>query len=53
MINFTVQAAKRFRINWKDLEDRSGDFWKVDVMMVERVPVLFIVLEYSLFETKK
>ena len=49
MINLSNKAAKRFRINWKDLEERSGDFWKVDVVMVERVSMLFIVHEYTLF----
>ena len=49
MINLSNKAAKRFRINWKDLEERSGDFWKVDVVIVERVPMLFIVHEYTLF----
>ena len=49
MINLTNKAAKRFRINWKNLEERSGDFWKVDVVMIERVPMLFIVHEYTLF----
>ncbi|WP_319407257.1 hypothetical protein [uncultured Desulfosarcina sp.] len=49
MINLSNKAAKRFRINWKDLEERSGDFWKVDAVMVERVPMLFIVHEYTLF----
>ena len=49
MINLSNKAAKRFRINWKDLEERSGDLWKVDVVMVERVPMLFIVHEYTLF----
>ena len=49
MINFSIKAAKRFRVKWADLQDRSGDFWKVDVMMVDRVPVLFIIHEYTLF----
>jgi len=49
MINLSNKAAKRFRINWKDLEERSGDFWKVDAVMVGRVPMLFIVHEYTLF----
>jgi hypothetical protein len=49
MINLSNKAAKRFHINWKDLEDRSGDFWKVDVAMAGRVPILFIVHEYTLF----
>jgi hypothetical protein len=45
MIDLSNQAAKRFRINWKDLDERSGDFWKVDAVMVGRVPMLFIVHE--------
>jgi len=49
MINLSNKAAKRFRINWKDLDERSGDFWKVDMVMLERVPMLFIVHEYTLF----
>jgi len=49
MIDLSNQAAKRFRINWKDLNERSGDFWKVDAVMVGRVPMLFIVHEYTLF----
>jgi len=49
MINLSNKAAKRFRINWKELEERSGDFWKVDAVMVERVPMLFIVHEFTLF----
>jgi hypothetical protein len=49
MINLSNKAAKRFGIRWKDLEERSGDFWKIDVVMIERVPMLFIVHEYTLF----
>jgi hypothetical protein len=49
MINLSHKAAKRFGIKWKDLEERSGDFWKVDAVMIGRVPMLFIVHEYSLF----
>lgn len=49
MINLSKKAAERFRIPWTDLEERSGDFWKVDVVMVERVPMLFIVHEHTLF----
>ena len=49
MINLSNKAAKRFHIIWKDFEERSGDFWKVDVVMLGRVPMLFIVHEYTLF----
>jgi hypothetical protein len=49
MINLTNKAAKRFRVKWSNLEERSGDFWKIDVQMIERVPMLFIVHEYTLF----
>jgi hypothetical protein len=49
MINLSNKAAKRFHINWKDLEERSGDFWRVDVVMIGRTPMLFIVHEYTLF----
>ncbi len=49
MINLSNKAAKRFRIIWKELEDRSGDFWKVDVFMIGRVPMLLVVHEYTLF----
>ena len=49
MINLSNKAAKRFHISWKDLEERAGDFWKVDVVMIQRVPMLFIVHEYTLF----
>ena len=49
MINLSNKAAKRFRIAWKDLEERVGDFWKVDVVIIDRVPMLFIVHEYTLF----
>jgi hypothetical protein len=49
MINLSNAAAKRFGINWKDLGERTGDFWKINAVMVERVPMLFIVHEYTLF----
>ena len=49
MINLSKKAAERFRIKWKDLEERSGDFWKVEAVMIGRVPILFIVHEYTLF----
>ena len=49
MINLSQKAAKRFGIKWTDLKERSGDFWKVDVEMIARVPLLFIVHEYTLF----
>jgi len=49
MINLSNKAAIRFKAKWKDLEERSGDFWKVDIMMIGRVPMLLIVHEYTLF----
>jgi len=49
MINLTNKAAKRFGIDWKDLEERSGDFWKIDAVMLMRVPMLFVVHEHTLF----
>jgi len=49
MINLSNKAAKRFRVKWSSLEERSGDFWKVDVQMFDRVPMLLIVHEYTLF----
>ncbi len=49
MIDLSNKAAKRFRVKWSSLEERSGDFWKVDVQMFDRVPMLFIVHEYTLF----
>lgn len=49
MINLSNKAAKRFGINWKNLEERTGDFWKIDAVTVGRVPMLFIVYEYTLF----
>jgi len=53
MINLSQKAAKRFRIKWKDLEQRSGDFWKIDMMMIGRVPMLLIVHEATLFTMVK
>jgi hypothetical protein len=49
MINLSNKAAIRFKSKWKELEERSGDFWKVDIMMIGRVPMLLIVHEYTLF----
>lgn len=49
MIDLSHKAAKRFCINWKDLDERSGDFWKVDAVMIGRAPMLFVVHEYTLF----
>ncbi len=49
MINLSNKAAIRFKTKWKDLEERSGDFWKVDIMMIGRVPMLLIVHEHTLF----
>jgi len=36
-------------LKWEDLLERSGDRWKVDIMMVGRVPMALIVHEYTLF----
>ena len=49
MINLSNKAAKRFNISWAELVERSGDFWKVDIVMLGRIPMLFIVHEYTLF----
>ncbi len=49
MINLSKKAAKRFNIKWTDLKEQSGDFWKIDVIMVSHYPVLLIVHEYTLF----
>ena len=42
MINLSNKAAIRFKVKWKELEERSGDFWKVDIMMIGRVPMLLV-----------
>lgn len=47
MIDLSNKAAQRFGIKWKHLEERSGDFWKVDVVMIGRIPMLCIVHEYT------
>ena len=49
MIDLSKKAAGRFKLKWDDLPERSGDRWKVDVMMVGRVPMLLIVHVYTLF----
>jgi len=49
MIDLSSKAAKRFGIKWSSLEERSGDFWKVDIQILDRVPMLFIVHEVTLF----
>lgn len=49
MIDVSKKAAGRFRLKWDDLLERSGDHWKVDIMMVERVPMLLIVHVHTLF----
>ena len=49
MIDLSKKAASRFGLKWDDLPERTGDHWKVDVMMVGRVPMLLIVHAYTLF----
>jgi hypothetical protein len=49
MINLTKKAANRFKIQWHNLQQREGDFWKLDVFMMGRIPMLLIVHEYTLF----
>ncbi len=49
MIDLSKKAAGRFKLKWDDLPERSGDHWKVDIMMVGRVPMLLIVHVYTLF----
>jgi hypothetical protein len=49
MINLTKKAASRFNIQWNNLQQREGDFWKIDIFMVGRIPMLLIVHEYTLF----
>ena len=49
MINLSNKTATRFKVKWTDLRERSGDFWKIDIMMIGRVPMLLIVHECTLF----
>ena len=49
MIDLSTKAAKRFKIKWPDLKPRSCDYWKIDVEMFGRVPMLIIVHEFTLF----
>lgn len=49
MINLTKKAADRFKIKWEDLPEQDGDFWKIDVIMMSRYPVLLIVHERTLW----
>jgi hypothetical protein len=45
----TNKAASRFNIQWHNLQQREGDFWKIDIFMTGRIPMLLIVHEYTLF----
>jgi hypothetical protein len=49
MINLSQKAARRFHFKWNELEEQHGDCWKIDVIMVSRTPVLFIIHEYTLY----
>jgi hypothetical protein len=49
MINLTKKAVSRFNIQWHNLQQREGDFWKIDIFMTGRIPMLLIVHEYTLF----
>lgn len=49
MINLSKKAASRFHIQWKDLSEQNNDFWKVDIFMIGRIPMMLIVHEYTLF----
>ncbi len=49
MLDFTRRSAQRFNLQWKDLPDRRGDHWKIEVEMFGRVPMLLIVHEQTLF----
>jgi hypothetical protein len=49
MINLTQKAAYRFHLRYKELPEQEGDLWRVDILMLERYPVLLIVHEYTLY----
>jgi len=49
MLDFTKRSAQRFNLQWKDLPDRRGDHWKIEVEMFGRVPMLLVVHEQTLF----
>ncbi|MBF0430765.1 MAG: hypothetical protein HQK83_05770 [Fibrobacteria bacterium] len=49
MINFSKKAADRFKVKWSGLPEQQGDFWKIDIVMVGRFPILLIIHEYTLF----
>ena len=49
MFNLSKKAAGRYRLKWSDIEEKRGDRWKIDVIMVSRYPVIWIIHEYTLF----
>ncbi|MBF0433609.1 MAG: hypothetical protein HQK83_20185 [Fibrobacteria bacterium] len=49
MINLSKKAADRFKTGWRDLPEQQGDFWKIDILMVQRFPVILIIHEYTLY----
>lgn len=49
MLNFSKKAAERYHLNWNDLPERKGDFWKIDIAMIGRTPMILIIHEYTLF----
>jgi hypothetical protein len=49
MLNFSKKAAERYHLNWNDLPERKGDFWKIDITMIGRTPMILIIHEYTLF----
>ena len=49
MINLTRKAAVRFHFQYRDLPKQEGDLWRVDIIMLNRFPVLLIVHEYTLY----
>jgi hypothetical protein len=46
---FNEEKSKPFQHQWHNLQQREGDFWKIDIVMMGRIPMLLIVHEYTLF----
>lgn len=48
MINLTRKAADRFKVPYSELEAREGDFWRVDIVYVQRRKYLLCAHEVTL-----
>ena len=49
MFNLTMKSTKYFGLSWKNLDEHEGDFWRIDIVHINRKKYFLVSHEKTYF----